>query len=73
MAKKTTKKSSRKLVKKQIKAEIIVKLTDALKDYKTPKSDKILAKKIKRAGKSIAPVVLKSKKDVTRIAEKKTA
>jgi hypothetical protein len=73
MAKLAKKKLSQKGTKKQIKAEIIVKLTDALKEYKTPKSEKKLTKKIKKAGKSITPVVLKSKKDSATISEKKTA
>jgi len=73
MPKQVKKKSSQKDVKKQIRAEIIVKLTDALKEYKTPKFDKKLTKKIKKAGKSITPVILKSKKNVASFSEKKTA
>ena len=73
MAKQVKKKSNQKEVKKQIKAEIIAKLTDALKEYKTPKSDKKLTKEINTAGKSITPVVLKSKKNEATTSEKKTA
>jgi hypothetical protein len=58
---------------KEVKAEIIGKLTDALKEYKTPKSDKKLTKKIKKASKSITPLILKFKKEAAKFPGKKSA
>ena len=62
MVKPVKSKKSQKDQKKQVKREIIGKLTEALKDYKTPKSEKKLTQKIRKAGKSITPVVIKSKR-----------
>ena len=48
---------------KEVKAEILGKLTDAMQEYQTPGTKKKLAKKLKKASKSIAPLVVKSKQE----------
>jgi hypothetical protein len=73
MAEKTKKKSSPKNIKKQIKTEVIAKLTEALKEYKTPETDKKLIKEIEKTSKSIAQLVLKGKKETASVSEKKIA
>jgi hypothetical protein len=57
--------------KKEVKAEILGKLSDAMKEYKTPASEKKLAKKLKKATKEITPLVLKTKAKKATAADKK--
>ena len=73
MADKSKKKSTEKNIKKQTKLEVIAKLNEALKEYKIPGSEKKLTKEIEKAGKSIAEVILKNKKETAPSSEKKIA
>jgi hypothetical protein len=73
MAKVLKHKKAPKSSKSVIKAEIISKLTEALKEYSSPKFSKKLAKKIEKAGKSIAPLALKGSKHAAKLSKKKSS
>jgi hypothetical protein len=73
MAKLSKNKELLKKDRKEIKAAVIAKLTEALKEYKTPHFDKKLTKKIMKAGKSISAVLLKGKKEAADFVSKKSA
>jgi len=58
--------------KKQVKAEVLTLLTNALKEFKTPRTEEKMRRKLKKASKSITPLVLKSKKEIANFSVKKS-
>jgi hypothetical protein len=58
MTKKTDKKKNRRIKRKQIMAKILFKISEALKEYATPVSERKIAKKIRKASKELSAVLV---------------
>jgi hypothetical protein len=59
MSKKTDKKKNRRIKRKAIMAKILLKISEALKEYATPVSERKIAKKIRKASKELSTVLVK--------------
>ena len=55
----------------QTNAAMVISI-DTLKEFKTPGSEKKIRRKLKKASKSITPLILKSKGEIANISEKKS-
>jgi hypothetical protein len=60
MPKKTNKKKNRRIKRKEIMAKILLKISEALKEYATPVSERKITSKIRKASKKSAAVLQKT-------------
>jgi hypothetical protein len=62
MPKKTDKKNKRRIKRKEMMAKVLLKISEALKEYATPVSERKIANKIRKASKELAAVLVKDEK-----------
>jgi hypothetical protein len=60
MAKKRITVKDKKTKRKEIMVKIITKISDALKEYATPVSERKIARKIKKASKELTTIIAKA-------------
>jgi hypothetical protein len=58
MAKKVKTRGDKKIRRKELMAKILGKISDAMKEYATPASERKVAKKIKKASREISTIIV---------------